>query len=246
MKTNLSACESGGMYYNATIETDEKNQRAFGLTSVKDGIELSESYLIKKQRIDNDGTWNKKKQIYEYLKEKIDYYDHEQGIKAVFPTIKEAVNFLNSKYGLNIIYEPFTKDITDSYTAEQKLSYTGKNQSEIDLMVKNKDVKIIEVELIKYLKENPKTSTKELQKLFEGGSHKDFQYSLLSRLCHDYGKTTSPLIMQESGPVKKDPNNNYEPIIKNEGWLITPQAEEFLINVAEELKKDGYVHSSFY
>lgn len=246
MKTVLSCCVGGGLVFGASIPTDKANGQHFGLSVKDNGILVRESHEVKKEKTVNESKWNESKQIFEYFDEVIEYFESVQGFEHLFPTIEQAVQFLNEKQGLKIIFEPYSKELTDDWTIEQKLAYDGNNRQECEDIAKGKKIKVVEYELAKYVSENPNKSTKELQNMFEGGVSKDFQYSLMSRLCHDYGKDTSPILIQESGAVVKDPENNYRPIIKNEGWVISPQGLEFIKVCEEQEKKDGYISGSFY
>ncbi len=224
-KTVLACCVSGGSYFSASISTESINKRHFGIKKTDEGIRVAETYQVIKSKTVSEGEkFNEQKQIYEYHNQIIDYYDTVNGFIKTFKTVKDAIIFLNNTYNLELKYNPNSKELTGETTIAEKLG------QKID----SSKTEIIELELVKYVKENPGKSTKFLQKMFEGGESEDFQYSLLSRLCHDYGKDTSPILIQESGPVVKDPENSYKPIIKNEGWIISPQGEEFLKKCSEQ------------
>ena len=105
MKTVLSCCASGGLYFRASIPTDKENGQHFGMSSKDGGIQVSESHQVKKTRIVNKSEWNKSKQIFEYHDEEIEYFDTEEGFRKLFPTIDKAVEYLNDEHGLKIIYE---------------------------------------------------------------------------------------------------------------------------------------------
>ncbi len=216
MKTVLIANANGGNNLNFLIDTDKANKSYIVISGLSDneGIKVEEYhkefFTVEKQ----DSKWNDKLKKYEYFDASYESYNDKKDFTKIFDSLEKVLNFLEKDYNLKLTWEPLTKELTEQWTIEQKIANSNRtgNKNErlrsyhaIEKMHKNQDVKIIEVELIKYLKENPKTSTKDLQKLFEGGSSEDFEYSILSRLCHDYGKPESPLIMQESGLEKKDP-----------------------------------------
>lgn len=181
--------------------------------------------------------------------------NHSYGgyIKETFKTFEQCLQFIKEKYGLECKYPKWTKEMTSDWTWEQNIRYAEMHENvnsvpfeKIEKMVVGKNLKCIEIEELKYIRDNPKTKTQPLRELFDYIQKEEFNHSLLSRLCHDYGNNRTPLITQESGNPELDKNNCYQPVIKDEGWLITENGLRVIKEYEEAIKEKGFFDGSLY
>jgi len=197
------------------------------ISSGKGGIYLEREYTEQEyheNQFHNDGHWMPNT-----------YGDRDY---PTFNTFKECLHFIGERFGLICEYPNWSKELINEWTWEQNIAYAeGQDEKVCELMAKDVDIRIVELNVLDHIVKNPNCTTEFLQKEFEGGI-KDIDHSVLSRLAHDYGQPQTPIIAKCDGKIMTEKGIKQ---VNPEGWVVTEQGTNLIERTQKELKEKGYI-----